>query len=89
MSETIADHSEHWMEPAAVTAERPKDEKFCETCGEDIPWHNASCAMLKNAYKRRLSECHFCSEKHLVGEYMRTHVQETHQVLLTKLLKGG
>lgn len=82
------DHSEHWMEPSAVTAERPKDEKFCESCGEDVPWHGASCAMLKNAHKRRLGTCFFCPEKHRVGEQMRAHVEENHQDKLLKLANG-
>lgn len=81
-------HAEHWQEPSAVTAERPKGEKFCETCGEEVPWHRASCSMLKNAYKRRFATCSFCAEKHLVGEVMRQHVEDKHQAELQKLLGG-
>lgn len=85
-----SDHSEHWMEPAAVTAERPKGERLkkCESCGEDVPWHASFCAMLKNAYKRRYAKCTFCPEKHRVGDLMRAHVEEKHQPELLKLLNG-
>jgi|KBSMisStandDraft_5_1062788.scaffolds.fasta_scaffold89734_6 hypothetical protein len=79
-------HAEHWREPAAVTAERPKGEKYCESCGEDVPWHNSSCSTLKNAYKRRYSKCTFCEEKHRVGELMREHVENTHREELQQLL---
>jgi CRISPR/Cas system-associated protein Cas10 (large subunit of type III CRISPR-Cas system) len=81
-------HAEHWQEPTAVTAERPEGEKYCESCGEDIPFHNSSCSMLKNAYKRRLGTCTFCKEKHRVGDQMREHVEATHQAELRKLLYG-
>jgi predicted amidophosphoribosyltransferase len=89
MSKKPIDHSEHWLEPTAVTYERAKDQKQCESCGEDIPWHGPSCAMLKNAYKRRMSKCSFCSEKHFVGDLMRAHVEEQHQIQLMVLLNGS
>jgi predicted amidophosphoribosyltransferase len=82
-------HDEHWMEPKAVSAERSQGELICESCGEDLPWHNASCAMLKNAYKRRLSKCHFCGEKHFVGGKMQAHVEANHQTELAALLTGN
>jgi predicted amidophosphoribosyltransferase len=83
---TTDPHTEHWMEPSAVTVERSKDEKFCETCGEEIPWHNASCAMLKNAHKRRFGKCTFCAEEHRVGELMRQHVMDKHKKELKALI---
>lgn len=73
-------HPEHWMEPSVITLARSETDKFCESCGEDIPWHNSSCSMLKNAYKRRYDKCHFCDEKYLVGENMRKHVEAKHAV---------
>lgn len=71
-------HKEHWQEPAAVTEERPKTDIYCEFCGEDIPWHNSSCSMLKNAYKRRYGKCHFCKKPFLVGDTMADHVRQEH-----------
>ena len=78
MNEASPDHSEHWMEPSAITADRPETDIYCEFCGEEVPWHKASCSMLKNAYKRRFSKCQFCDEIRLVGEEMAKHVQTTH-----------
>ena len=50
---TPTEHLDHWMEPVAVTLERPETDKFCESCGEEVPWHNSRCQMLRLAYKRR------------------------------------
>lgn len=78
-SVTLDIHAEHWKEPSVITEARPDEEKFCDVCGEDVPWHNASCGMLKNAYKRRWATCSFCPEKHLVGDNMREHVVGNHE----------
>ena len=78
-------HREHWMEPTAVTAERSKDDIFCEFCGEDIPWHNSKCSMLKNAYQRRYAPCTFCKKEVLVGLKMREHTETLHMAEVKKL----
>jgi 5-methylcytosine-specific restriction endonuclease McrA len=78
-------HREHWMEPTAVTAERPKTDVCCAYCGEDIPWHNSTCRMLKNAYKRRLGLCTYCKKPFMVGDKMLAHVTEKHAAILETL----
>lgn len=71
------EHKEHWMEPQSLTETR-EGETYCESCGEEIPWHNNSCKLLKVAYKRRRRQCKWCSEEHYVGEEMYEHTTRNH-----------
>lgn len=75
-------HLEHWMEPQILTITRQPDETFCEHCGEEIPWHNNSCKLLKQAYKIRQAKCGYCEDRHLVGDQMYDHVLATHKAEL-------
>jgi hypothetical protein len=72
-------HENHWTEPKVMTEARDSDEVFCEFCGEEIPWHNNSCRLLKTAYKNRVTKCNWCEEKHVVGIDMYQHTTTAHE----------
>jgi len=42
-----AEHRDHWMEPKNISRKRDKSEKFCESCGVAIPFHDRKCSFLK------------------------------------------
>jgi hypothetical protein len=71
-------HDDHWMEPANVTVNRPPEERWCESCGEEIPYHNVSCVLLKTAHRNRKHKCHFCPKVLVVGDEMFSHVTAEH-----------
>lgn len=79
-------HEDHWMEPKSVTDLRPLQERYCESCGEDIPYHNVSCALLKTAYQTRKRKCDYCLKVLQVGLPMYDHVMENHK---DELIKRG
>lgn len=71
-------HQDHWMEPWSFTQKRSELEKYCESCGEDIPWHNISCKMLRVAFRTRKKKCQFCAEEHEPGADMFVHTTAKH-----------
>lgn len=71
-------HDDHWMEPKSVTDKRPVEERFCESCGESLPYHNVSCGMLKNAHKTRKRKCDYCLKVLVVGDEMYEHMVANH-----------
>lgn len=75
----LEQHPSNWIEPCELTESRSSSEKYCEFCGEDLPYHNNSCRLLKVAYQKRTAQCQFCLEIHKVGDDMYDHVSENHK----------
>lgn len=72
------EHRDHWKEPESITDQRPNEERWCEFCGEEIPYHDVSCKMLKVAYTTRRRKCDYCLKVLQVGGEMFDHVVANH-----------